>query len=57
VHRGAVPIPKSRSVDRQRENLDIFDITLSEDDLQRIGSLARADGRLADQDPAVYQEF
>ena len=57
VRRGAVPIPKSRDRERQRENLDVFDITLSEHDFERIASLARGDGRLAGQDPAVYQEF
>ena len=57
VRRGAVPIPKSRDLERQRENLDVFELTLDEDDLERIASLARPDGRLANQDPAVYQEF
>jgi diketogulonate reductase-like aldo/keto reductase len=57
VHLGAIPLPKSKSVERQRENLDIFDVELSERDIDLIGSLARPDGRLADQDPAVYQEF
>jgi diketogulonate reductase-like aldo/keto reductase len=57
VHIGTLPIPKSRSVERQRENLEIFDVTLTQDDIQLIGTLARSDGRLADQDPAVYQEF
>ena len=57
VRRGTVPIPKSRNLERQRENFDVFDVTLDENDLERIGSLARAEGRLANQDPAVYQEF
>jgi diketogulonate reductase-like aldo/keto reductase len=57
VHLGAIPLPKSKSVERQRENLDIFDVELSERDIDLIGSLARPDGRLADQDPAVYQEL
>jgi diketogulonate reductase-like aldo/keto reductase len=57
VQFGAVPIPKSKSIQRQRENLDIFDVELTQDDIGQIDSLARADGRLADQDPSVYQEF
>ena len=57
VHQGAVPIPKSRSAQRQRENLDVFDIALTGEDVAAINSLARPDGRLAGQDPAVYQEF
>jgi len=57
VHLGVVPIPKSRSIERQRENLNIFDIELSPDDMERIASLARVEGRLSNQDPAIYQEF
>jgi diketogulonate reductase-like aldo/keto reductase len=54
---GALPIPKSKSVARLRENLDVFDIALTDQDMEQIASLARPDGRLANQDPAVYQEF
>jgi diketogulonate reductase-like aldo/keto reductase len=57
VHIGALPIPKSKSVERQRENFDIFDISLTQNDLASIATLARTDGRLAGQDPSVYQEF
>jgi len=57
VHIGAIPIPKSHSAERQRENLDIFDISLTKDNIDLIGSLARADGRIENQDPAVHQEF
>jgi diketogulonate reductase-like aldo/keto reductase len=54
---GAVPIPKSSSPQRQIENLSIFDYTLDEGDMKTIASLSRPDGRLNDQDPAVYEEF
>ncbi len=54
---GALPIPKSSSPQRQRENLEIFDFTLTEEEMNQISSLTRADGRIADQDPAVYEEF
>jgi diketogulonate reductase-like aldo/keto reductase len=54
---GSLPIPKSQSVARQRENLDVFDISLSQENMASINALARSDGRLADQDPSVYQEF
>jgi diketogulonate reductase-like aldo/keto reductase len=57
VHIGAIAIPKSHSVKRQRENLDIFDISLTKDNIDLIGTLARSDGRLENQDPAVHQEF
>jgi diketogulonate reductase-like aldo/keto reductase len=57
VHLGAIPLPKSVSSARQRENLDVFDVALSDHDIEMIGTLARPDGRLAGQDPAAYQEF
>lgn len=54
---GAVTIPRSSSPERQRENLSIFDFELSGDDMKKIDGLSRPDGRIDDQDPAVYQEF
>ncbi|NDK32716.1 aldo/keto reductase [Nesterenkonia haasae] len=57
VQRGAVPIPKSSDPERQRENLSVFDFTLSDEQVDRISSLARPEGRLKGQDPAVYEEF
>ena len=54
---GAVPLPKAASRDRQLENLSVFDFELSAADLAAIATLARPDGRLAAQDPAVYEEF
>ncbi|MHA6260794.1 aldo/keto reductase [Sporosarcina sp. CAU 1771] len=54
---GAIAIPKSSSRARQLENLSIFDFTLSEVEMNVISALSRADGRIQDQDPAVYEEF
>ncbi|MFT8896593.1 MAG: aldo/keto reductase [Acetobacter sp.] len=54
---GCVPIPKAASHKRQMENKSIFDFALTEDDMKNIASLARPDGRLKGQDPAVYEEF
>lgn len=54
---GAISIPKSASFDRQRENLSIFDFSLDEAEMNLISGLSRADGRLNNQDPAVYEEF
>ena len=42
-----IPIPRSSNPARQAENRDIFDFTLSDDDMQRIHALARPDGRIA----------
>lgn len=57
VQRGAVPIPKSASPERQRENVALFDFELTDEDMQAIATLARPNGRLKGQDPAVYEEF
>jgi 2,5-diketo-D-gluconate reductase B len=49
VQRGSiVPIPRSSNRARLAENLDVFGFTLSDDDMQQIGALARANGRIAD---------
>jgi diketogulonate reductase-like aldo/keto reductase len=42
-----VPIPRSSNPQRMAENLDIFDFTLSDDDVARINALKRPDGRIA----------
>lgn len=57
VQNGIVPIPKSTSINRQLQNLDIFDFYLESEDLQAIDALTQENGRLKDQDPAVYEEF
>ncbi|WP_299094275.1 aldo/keto reductase [uncultured Metabacillus sp.] len=54
---GAVSIPKSSSPERQRENISIFDFSLDETEMNMISKLTRPDGRLKNQDPAVYEEF
>ena len=52
-----IPIPKSSSPVRQRENLNIFDFEISNSDMEKINSLTKPDGRNKNQDPAVYEEF
>lgn len=54
---GAIAIPKSATPSRQKENISIFDFELSEEEMTIINSLTKSDGRLKDQDPAVYEEF
>lgn len=54
---GTIPIPKSSSPVRQRENLNIFDFEISNEDMNKIDALSKKDGRTNDQDPAVYEEF
>jgi len=54
---GAIAIPKSASPERQLENFSIFDFSLDESEMQMINGLTRLDGRLQNQDPAIYEEF
>jgi 2,5-diketo-D-gluconate reductase B len=43
-----IPIPRSSNRSRIAENLDVFDFTLTDDEMKRISALKRADGRIAD---------
>lgn len=54
---GVMPIPKSTHAFRQKENLAIFDFTLTDEDMAKINAMSRPDGRIKNQDPAVYEEF
>lgn len=57
TQRGIVPIPKSRNLQHQRENLAIFDFELTQTEIERINLLEKADGRIEGQDPNEYEEF
>lgn len=54
---GVLPIPKSASDKRQKENLAIFDFELTPEEMDTIAKLTQPDGRIKNQDPAVYEEF
>lgn len=54
---GTLPIPKSSTPNRQAGNMDVFDFEISAADMATINGLSQVDGRLNNQDPAVYQEF
>ncbi|MFZ4840990.1 aldo/keto reductase [Mycetocola saprophilus] len=57
LERGVVPIPKSSSPGRQRENFDVFGFTLDEADISAITALGKPDGRLFDGDPNTHEEM
>lgn len=42
---GVAAVPKSTNPHRIGDNIDVFDFSLSDDDMRRIGGLARPDGR------------
>jgi 2,5-diketo-D-gluconate reductase A len=52
---GAIPIPRSGTPERQRENLDVFGFTLSDEEMSAISALER--GRLWNADPDTHEEF
>lgn len=54
---GVLPIPKSSDPQRQQENLNLFDFTLTQKEMEQICALTRPDGRTAQQDPSSYEEF
>ncbi len=54
---GAISIPKSSSAVRQLENISLFDFELDETDMRTISALSFPEGRIANQDPATYEEF
>jgi diketogulonate reductase-like aldo/keto reductase len=50
---GVIPLPKSASPERQAENLEVFDIELTEDEIAELSSLERQDGA----DPMTHEEL
>ncbi|HYH33819.1 MAG TPA: aldo/keto reductase [Nocardioides sp.] len=57
VQLGNVPIPKSATPSRQRENLDVFGFELTEAEVAAITGLGRPDGRLFGGDPETHEEM
>ena len=54
---GALPLPKSATPARQRQNLDVFGFELDDDEMAEITGLGRADGRLFGGDPDTHEEL
>lgn len=58
VQRGVIIIPKSVHIERMEQNLDIFDFTLSKEDMQAIGKLDTGKSLFFDHhDPEVVKMF
>jgi 2,5-diketo-D-gluconate reductase A len=57
VQQSNLPIPKSATPSRQRENLDVFGFELDEAEMEAITALGRSDGRLFDGDPVSHEEM
>jgi 2,5-diketo-D-gluconate reductase A len=56
VQLGLVAIPKSGNPERLRQNLEVFDFELDEDDLRQIATLETGT-RVGGQDPRSHEEF
>jgi 2,5-diketo-D-gluconate reductase A len=52
---GVLPIPMSSDAQRQRQNIDLFGFSLTDEEMSRLSGLAK--GRIKGQDPDVYEEF
>lgn len=52
-----LPIPKASSSPHQIANLNIFDFALNNLEMAQINQLSKPNGRMHQQNPAVYQEF
>jgi 2,5-diketo-D-gluconate reductase A len=57
VQQGNLPIPKSATPSRQRENLDVFGFELDQAEMEAITALGRSDGRLFGGDPESHEEM
>lgn len=57
IQLGAVPLPKSATAGRQRENLEVFDFALTQSEVDAITALGRPDGRLWGGDPETNEEM
>lgn len=57
IETGCMPLPKSSHPDRLKENMDIFDFQLDEDDYAIFNRYNSPIGRLGAQNPATYEEF
>ncbi|HET8716598.1 MAG TPA: aldo/keto reductase [Nocardioidaceae bacterium] len=54
---GSLPIPKSATPERQRQNLDVEGFRLTDDEVEAITALGRPDGRLFGGDPDTHEEM
>ena len=57
LQRRSLPLPKSSTPQRQRQNLDLFGFELTDAEVDAITALARPDGRLFGGDPDNHEEM
>lgn len=54
---GTIPLPRSTSADRQRQNLRAVEKPITAQSVEALAALGADGGRLWNQDPAEYEEF
>lgn len=57
LQRRSLPLPKSATPQRQRQNLDLFGFELTDAEVDAITGLGRPDGRLFGGDPDTHEEM
>jgi diketogulonate reductase-like aldo/keto reductase len=54
---GSMPLPKSATPERQRQNLDVLGFELTDTQVAAISGLSRAEGRLFGGNPDIHEEM
>lgn len=57
IQLGSMPIPKSSHRERLAQNIDVFDFELTTADIASIKIYDHPNGRMAAQNPRIYEEF
>ncbi|MGM9658253.1 MAG: aldo/keto reductase, partial [Eubacteriales bacterium] len=58
IQRGVIVIPKSTHIERMKENFNVFDFSLSDDDMRAIAALNKNESSFfSHQDPSMVEWF